>query len=52
MLKKIMTPITFLMEKGLDGKTGNFWDYVCQYIMACGIGAHIFIGFLIIMSLF
>jgi hypothetical protein len=51
MLKKIMTPINFLMVKGLDGKPGNFWDYVCQYLIACGIGANLVMIFLFIKSL-
>lgn len=50
MLKKIISPIKKLIEKGMHGDPGNIWEYVCQYLMACGIGANIVFAFLLIHS--
>jgi len=40
-----------MMQKGIDGKKGNIWEYVCRWLIAWGIGAHVITAFLIVMAL-
>ena len=50
-IKKLISPLKKLSEKGLKGEPGNIWEYLIIYLMACGIGANIAFVFVVTMSL-
>jgi len=43
--------IGFIKQMMQKAKKGNIWEYVCRWLIAWGIGAHVITAFLIVMAL-